>query len=307
MYPPRIPKRLIHIWGTAGKPPESGHREADLPLARRASLVNARALHPDYDHRFFDDSSMREFLDAECPQYQDAYFGFPLAIQRFDFFRYLAIYRLGGFYLDLDVYLARSLEPLRAYTCVFPFEELTLSQHLRERYQWDWEVGNFAFGAEPGHPFILAVIRNCVRGLRDPEWTRKMHRGVPRLFRGQFIATNSTGPGLVTRTLAEREDLRSSVTVLFPDDVCEPSTWHSFGDYGAHLMSASWRRKEGFVRRRLARAWENRSRRRLHVASQRQGPRRDGEWGQAFSSRLEPNPSQLTDSAADPLNTAQTL
>jgi len=287
MSRPRIPKRLIHIWGAAEAPSTLGRQEADLPLARRASLVSARALHPDYQHDFFDDLSIREFLEGECPQYQDAYFGFPLAIQRFDFFRYLAIYRLGGFYLDLDVYLARSLEPLRTNACVFPFEELTLSQHLRERYQWDWEIGNFAFGAEPGHPFILAVIRNCVRGLRDPEWNRQMHRGVPRLFRGQFIATNSTGPGLVTRTLAEREDLRSSVTVLFPDDVCEPSTWHSFGDYGAHLMNASWRRKEGFVRRQLARAWENRSRRRLSVASQRQGPRRDGGWGQAFSSRTD--------------------
>jgi len=267
------------VWGTPG----TSSQPAALPLARRASLVNARALNPDYEHYFFDNAAIDAFLKEECPLYQDAYVRFPLPIQRFDFFRYLAIYRLGGFYLDLDVYLARSLEPLRDHACVFPFEELTLSRHLRDRYQWDWEIGNFAFGAAAGHPFILAVIRNCVRGLQDPEWNQQMHRGVPRLFRAQFIATNSTGPGLVTRTLAEREDLRSSVTVLFPDDVCEPSTWHSFGDYGAHLMSASWRRKEGFVRRQLARAWENRSRRRLHVASQRQGPRRDGGWGQAFS------------------------
>jgi hypothetical protein len=244
-------------------------------------MVNARLLHPDYDHCLFDDVSIAEFLKTEPPEYQDAYAQFPLPIQRFDFFRYLAVYRLGGFYFDLDVYLARSVEPLRRHGCVFPFEELTLSRYLRTRYGWDWEIGNYGFGAEPRHPFILAIIKNCVRGLRDPHWNEAMYDGLPRPFREQFVATNSTGPGLVTRTLAEHKQLQSSVTVLFPGDVCEPATWHRFGEYGAHLMTSSWRKRDGFVRRRIARAWENMRRKRLDAMSRTQGPRRDGAWEHA--------------------------
>ena len=50
--------------------------------------------------------------------------------------------------------------------CVFPFEELTLSRLLRH-HGIDWEIGNYAFGAEAGHAFLEAVIENCVRAQRD--------------------------------------------------------------------------------------------------------------------------------------------
>lgn len=274
---PRIPKRIIHIWGSpSGQAPAQPKRE--LPLACRAAAVNARLLHPDYDYCFFDDARISDFMEREFPEYRDVFGRFPFPIQRFDFFRYLAIYRLGGFYMDLDVYLARSLESLRTHACVFPFEELTLSRHLQEGYGFDWEIGNYAFGAEPGHPFILAIIKNCVRSVEEPAWALQLYRNIPSPFRGQFIVTNTTGPGLVTRTLAENPGLRSSVTVLFPEDVCEPKTWHRFGDYGAHLMGSSWRKSEGFFRTRLARYWENSTRKRNYRQSVQRGPKRVGEW-----------------------------
>src|SRR4030095_16438200 len=127
-------------------------------------------------------------------------------------------------------------------------------------------------------PFILAVIKNCVRSLEEPAWALEMYRNIPSSFRGQFVVTNTTGPGMVTRTLAENRDLRSSVTVLFPKDVCEPMTWHRFGDYGAHLMGASWRPSDGCVSAPLAGMWETRTRREFLLDSQSRGPRREGEW-----------------------------
>jgi hypothetical protein len=105
-----------------------------------------------------------------------------------------------------------------------------------------------------------------------------MYRNIPSPFRGQFVVTNTTGPGLVTRTLAENRHLRSAVTVLFPHDVREPATWHQFGAYGAHVMTASWRKSDGVIRRRLARLWETRTRKRFEIESQSRGPTRQGEW-----------------------------
>ena len=156
--------------------------------------------------------------------------------------------------------LAKGLAGLRDLGCVFPFEELTLQPFLRRQYGLDWEVGNYAFGAVAGHPFLGAVIDNCVRARQDPEWLASMLAPLPRLLRGDFYVYDSTGPGLVTRTLAEYPRSAAPVTVLFPEDVCDERSWHRFGEYGVHLQAGSWRAPGSLWRRRLALLWERHGR-----------------------------------------------
>src|SRR3974390_3362575 len=135
-----IPKRIIQT----GK-------SKNLPLLDRAGATNLRLLNPDFEYLFFDDARVEEFIDAEFPQHRPVFDSFPVRIQRYDFFRYLAVYRLGGFYFDTDVFLASNLEDLLGYSCVFPFEELSLHSFLHKQYGMDWEIGNYAFGAAAGH------------------------------------------------------------------------------------------------------------------------------------------------------------
>lgn len=258
-----IPPRLIQTGKTR-----------DLSLVEQAALAGLTALNPGWEHVYFADPDVEAFIDREFPQYRSVFDGFRYPIQKFDFFRYLAVYRLGGFYFDLDVFFARGLADLTRASCVFPFEELTISHHLRRSHGMDWEIGNYAFGAAAGHPFLAAVIENCVRAQLDPDWVAPMMAGIPSIFRRDFEVLNTTGPGLISRTLAERSDLAREVTVLFPDDVCDSRHWHQFGHYGVHLMAASWRTRGGFLRRRLARFWENRTRREQFKASQRLGKSR---------------------------------
>lgn len=240
-----IPKRILQT----GK-------HTILPLRERAMVSNIKLLHPDYEYIFFDDEAVERFVEREFPCYRDIFRGFPHRIQRYDFFRYLAVYRYGGFYLDLDVLLASSISSLLGCGCVFPFEGLTFSDLLRNHHQMDWEIGNYAFGAVQGHPFLEMVIENCVRAQRDPSWVKAMMRGAPPMFGPEFVILNSTGPGLLSRTFAEYPDLAGTVTVLFPDDVCDVRSWNHFGDLGVHLMSGSWRTRRGRVRRRIAQYWE---------------------------------------------------
>jgi len=240
-----IPRRIIQT---------AKHR--NLPLKQRAMQKNLRLLNPDYDYRFFDNDDVTRFIEQEFPQYRGVFDAFRFPIQRYDFFRYLAVYRLGGFYFDLDVLLAGGVSDLLTTGCVFPFEGLTLSGYLRDACGMDWEIGNFAFGATPGHPFLEAVIENCIRAQKDPSWAPPMLRGAPAMFRSEFLVLNTTGPGLISRTLAERPDLAATMTVLFPDDVCDPATWNHFGDRGIHLMEGSWRTKGGILRRKFAQYWE---------------------------------------------------
>ena len=259
----RIPKRIIQT----GK-------HVEQPLHTRAMVMNIKLLNPDYEYLFFDNERVKRFVQQEFPQYREVFDSFPHPIQRYDFFRYLAVYHYGGFYFDLDVMLASGLSHLLETGCVFPFEGLTFSHFLRARYDMDWEIGNFAFGAAAGHPFLKAVIENCVRARKEPSWVKPMMRGMPALSVAEFWVLNTTGPGLISRTLAENPDLAETVTILFPDDVCDVRNWNRFGDLGVHFMEGSWRERMSHVRRRLAQRWENWKLQGLLKESRRRGKTR---------------------------------
>jgi hypothetical protein len=238
--PYQIPRRIIQT----GKATNQSVRD-------RAAMANVRLLNPDYEYLFFDDDQVRTFIKQEFPQYVEMSGSFHFPIQQYDFFRYLAVYRLGGFYFDLDVLLASGLSPLLECGCVFPFERLSRSHFMRRNLGMDWQIGNYAFGAVAGHPFLAAVIANCVKAQKDPSWLKPMMRGTPPLSRDEYLVLNSTGPGLVSRTLAENADLASMVTVLFPDDICDVRNWYLFGEYGIHLMDSSWRSGQSFLHQKV--------------------------------------------------------
>lgn len=258
-----IPKRIIQT----GK-------SAIQPLRNRAMTTSIRMLNCDYEYLFFDNDGVERFINEKFPQYLSAYSRFEFPIQRYDFFRYLAVYHYGGFYFDTDVLLAAGLSPLLESGCVFPFEGLTFSRFLRRNHQMDWQIGNYAFGATAGHPFLSAIIQNCIKAQTDPAWVKPMMRGLPFLSKLEFFVLNTTGPGLISRTLAERPDLARMITVLFPDDVCDFDKWNRFGEYGIHLMDGSWRIKMGRWRRRLAQNWEAWALRRLIRESATRGKTR---------------------------------
>jgi hypothetical protein len=238
----KISKRIVQI----GK-------DVHLPLRNLAMMKSVKLLNPDYEYSFFDNVQQREFVVREFPHHLSVFDSFRFIIQRCDFFRYLAIYRYGGFYFDADILLASSLSDLLENSCVFPYEAITVSNFLRDDLGMDWQIGNYAFGARAGHAFLEAAIENCVRGQRDPNWVKPMMRGSPPFLEDEFFIINSTGPGLVSRTLAENPELAKTVTVLFPDDVCDVRNWNHFGEWGIHLMDSSWRRNDrNFISRKFS-------------------------------------------------------
>jgi hypothetical protein len=217
----------------------------------RAAVVNVKLLHPDFEYVFYDDAQVEAFIDEHFPDERRTFDSFPVRIQRYDFFRYLAIYHFGGFYLDTDVLLSKCLTPLVDYGCVFPFERLTWSDYLRHEQGMDWEIGNYAFGAAAGHPFLRSVIDNCARAQRDIDWGQAPLRSLPRLLRDELYVIYTTGPGLVSRTLAEYSDSSNPVHVMFPESVADKSSWDLVGDFGVHLCAGGWRVRHGALRRRV--------------------------------------------------------
>ena len=272
----KIPRRIIQT----GK-------SANLPLLAKAAATNVRMLNPDFEYLFFDDSQVEEFIDAEFPEYRPVFDSFSARIQRYDFFRYLVVYRFGGFYFDTDVFLASSLEDLLGFSCVFPFEHLSIHSFLCEKYGMDWEIGNYAFGAAAGHPFLYAIIKNCVRAQQYPEWMEAMMKSIPRMLRAEYFVLDTTGPGLISRTLAEYPGASDQVKVLFPEDVCDENSWYRFGTYGVHLQVGTWRKRKGVAHRVLHRLWESKTRKLLSKESLKRGGKRLLEFNS--SSRLTIN------------------
>ena len=85
-----------------------------------------------------------------------------------------------------------------------------------------------------------------------------MLAGVPPLSRAEHRIMSTTGPGLLSRTLAESPASAAEMTVLFPEDVCDVRSWNVFGSFGVHLMEGSWRPGVSLLRRRIAQKWEAR-------------------------------------------------
>jgi inositol phosphorylceramide mannosyltransferase catalytic subunit len=106
----RIPKRIIQT-----------DKSRNLPILQRSAVAGIRLNNPDFEYIFFDDLEVETFIGDHFPEYREVFNSFPFAIQKYDFFRYVAVYKLGGFYLDTDMLLATGLTDLLDCGCVFPF------------------------------------------------------------------------------------------------------------------------------------------------------------------------------------------
>ena len=72
-------------------------------------------------------------------------------------------------------------------------------------------------------------------------------KSIPRMFRDEYFVLATTGPGLVSRTLAEYPGTCDQVKVLFPEDVCDRNSWYRFGAYGVDRHVGAWCTREGLV------------------------------------------------------------
>jgi len=204
-------------------------------------------LHPRWEVLFFSDGDCRDFVRAHCPAYADLYDWYPRAVLKADFFRVLAVYQLGGFYFDSDVWLVKNLEPLRRSRALFPWEWEMPRKEFTKRYPPErlerverWQVGNYAFGAEAGHPFLRAVLDEMVR--------RTAQLDVENCT--DLDVLQSTGPDVVTTVYYRHREHWTNVEVMPgapslpgpqpPVGGGYPREWQRFGSYGTHLLNGGW-------------------------------------------------------------------
>ena len=210
-----IPQCIHHVW--VGSP---------LPDPQRRNIDTWRQTNPDFDLVLWNEQN----IDFSHPVLRQAYEK-RLWAKVADIARLQALAADGGFYLDTDFQLYRSLTPLLGHACVLGFQS-------RDRTA-DW-VANGMLAAEPGHWFITAALQRLLA-------KRPVPFGLDRPTR--------YGPKLVTRLLIEhgldrydaagvhlRDIFICPTEAFFPWPYDEPFredfvTPHSFG---IHLWEKSW-------------------------------------------------------------------
>lgn len=206
-----------------------------LPGIYRAGQKLLIDLHPDWEYRFYDDIECRNTVERYVPDLLPVYDNYPANIQRVDLFRIVAIYAIGGFYLDLDIVCFKKLDKLCPFNCVFG-EEKTLTRAQTEElgHRDSVRVANYMFGSEPGHPFLLHILNEIIK------------RGQKKIVNEDDVL-ESTGPGLITTVYHDCKKHYRNIVLLpnrdrkCPSPYCGGAVSCHFGNFAAHLHLGSWR------------------------------------------------------------------
>jgi tetratricopeptide (TPR) repeat protein len=162
-----IPRRIIQFWDSA-PPPED-------VLSIMASWTE---MNPGFDYIRFDDLGARAFLAAQYDRdVLVAYHRATSPAMKADLFRLAYLARHGGVYVDAD---DRSTAPLAGV--------LPQGASLVLYREYLGTLGNNFLAAAPGHAVIRIALENA---------TAAINRG------DQEILWLSTGPGLITRSVAQ--------------------------------------------------------------------------------------------------------
>ncbi len=223
----QIPKIIIQI---VAKPMSINK----LPQNIQKYMDGLKSDNPDFEHKLFTDADIEYFLKINYPLYYNTYNRIPLPIQRFDFFRYIAIYHYGGFYFDADVESSRPIDAsLLQHDSIFPVDEYIspdLAESHPERYgvfyqgQFPILLGQYAFAAIPHHPFIKKLIDTIHDNVREY---------VKRKTDDHLYVYKTTGPDFVTICFMDYQG--EDVYIL------DNGERQVFGDYAKHRYLGSWK------------------------------------------------------------------
>jgi len=228
-----IPRIIIQTWKTRSLP---------FPYDRISKTL--QSLNPTFEYRLFTDDDAARMVRDHYPDFEAAWRALRTPVEKADLFRVLAVHHFGGFYLDLDVITNRPLDDLLQYSCLFPFENMA-DPYTAANFGITEQLGNYAFGATPGHPLLQAYAENIRRVALDPR------AGPPRVAIERYPSPDeavriimSTGPGMLARTLGQQPELGVGMKVIaaIPRGGGKRLKY-CFGAFGSHAMLGTfgWR------------------------------------------------------------------
>lgn len=160
------------------------------------AFASFREHNPDLHHLAFDESKADAFLAEHFSRRElGAFRACAVPAMQADYFRYCAIFTLGGVYADADLQCIRELRPLLERPCdgILFGRQGPLTAAQAARYSWPHEVGpylavgnGFFVFPEAHHPLLATAIEIA---------TTNIERRVADGARGVWL---TAGPGIFT-------------------------------------------------------------------------------------------------------------
>jgi hypothetical protein len=127
-----------------------------------------KAMHGDWEHLFCNHYEQRDWVAEHTPEWLELYNFYPIDRQREQVFRWLAVWKLGGFWLNTQLRPFTSLEPLRGRPLVLAEKRGLSPQEFEALHRMPWDAGmppeslirisDMGFAAEAGHWFVQRVL-----------------------------------------------------------------------------------------------------------------------------------------------------
>jgi len=227
-----------------------------VPKKFEPFVESFRSFNPEYKIMIFNNEQQHDFILQFYPElYHSAYKRLPKLIQKCDFFRLCAVHYHGGIYCDIDIECIHSLDDLLGHKLFYTVEEeITLDRFHREqargryiRFEYNeptfQRYGNYAFGAEQGHPFMMQAAQDISDEI---EWIiQSEHELTEEKYQYENWIYNTTATDRINRSIYTHkpEDL---FDVKYPgqevNDSIKMKYPLNFGKYGIHWCDGVWKK-----------------------------------------------------------------
>jgi len=184
----------------------------NLPDYIKVDANNWKDMNPDWDYKFYDEQARRDFIQTYYPEWYHHYEKIAIPFIRADFWRYLALYKFGGVYCDLDTYCT---EPLSSWIDFDADMIATDSDHS----DYGYAIETYALIVAPESKFMKAVVDKMIYRIEN------------YLGHGDYaVNTFHTGPYMVAPAIEPIKDSTLKLTNNFNGKIVHKGGSHRWGD-----------------------------------------------------------------------------
>lgn len=220
-----IPKIIHYCWLSNDEKPD---------LIKRCLATWQEKL-PDFEFRLWDMEAVKEidsiFMDEAISERKWAFAA--------DVVRVYAVEKYGGIYLDSDVEIINSLEPLLHHRA-FIGTEYWINLDVKGPARW---LTSHFFGAEPHHPFL----KECLSYYENRHFITSQNKDLPpllrhdRMIQPQIHAELARRYGFNSSPAVETVQQLKEGLVVYPPYAFDANSRKQKGGFGIHYAAGSWR------------------------------------------------------------------
>lgn len=195
------------------------YKTQEIPAHWKSSPVSIKKYMPDWQYVFMTDIDNLEFVKTHFPSFLNWFANLKYPIQRADVIRYMFLYVNGGLYLDMDIELNTSMEPL--------LQSGSDTFLVKAPRNWWGHYTNFLMASTPKNKFFLAVLDECLKPISN--WLLPHH-----------IISSQTGIGALNRAVKRFSITSLPFHSLVPCDYCFETSCDKPFYYTKFLKGQSW-------------------------------------------------------------------